>query len=77
MFNVVEWCSSRSRIAVDDTADNDYTVELADIWSEAGTEVSPFEFGASEDIPHNSVDPAADAAKKALVYAKILELLGE
>ncbi len=63
--------------AVDDTADNDYTVELADIWVEAGSDVSSFEFDASYDIPHNSVDPAADPEKKALVYAKILELLGE
>ena len=63
--------------AVDDTADNDYTVELAGIWSEAGADVSSFEFDASEDIPHNSVDPAADPAKKALVYARILEMLGE
>ena len=62
--------------AVDDTADNDYTFELAGIWSEAGADVSSFEFDASEDIPHNSVDPAADTAKKALVYAKILEMLG-
>lgn len=63
--------------AVDDTADNDYTVELAKKWSEAGAEVESFEFESSFDIPHNSIDPAADAQKKAVVYAKILELLGE
>ena len=63
--------------AVDDTADNDYTAELAQIWADANVEVSSFDFDASEDIPHNSVDPAADPAKKALVYAKILEMLDE
>lgn len=63
--------------AVDDTADNDYTVELAEIWQRSGADVSSFEFDESFDIPHNSIDPAADPAKKALVYAKILELLGE
>ena len=44
---------------------------------DAGADVEMFEFAAAEDIPHNSIDPAADAAKKALVYAKILEMLGE
>ncbi|MGW8319767.1 MAG: alpha/beta hydrolase [Candidatus Promineifilaceae bacterium] len=63
--------------AVDDTADNDYTVELAEMWRDAGVDVSFFEFDASLDIPHNSVDPAADPGKKALVYAKILEMLDE
>jgi esterase/lipase len=63
--------------AVDDTADNDYTVDLATIWAEAGADVSSFEFDASYDIPHNSVDPAADLEKKALVYAQILAMLGE
>lgn len=63
--------------AIDDTADNDYTVELARIWTEAGANVSSFEFDASYDIPHNSVDPAADPEKKALVYAEILSFLGE
>ncbi len=63
--------------AVDDTADNDYTVELAKMWAESGADVDSFEFESSFDIPHNSIDPAADAQKKALVYAKILELLGE
>ena len=63
--------------AVDDTADNDYTVDLATTWTEAGADVSWFEFDTSYDIPHNSVDPAADPEKKALVYDKILEMLGE
>ncbi len=62
---------------VDDTADNDYTTDLVGIWTEAGAEVAAFEFAAAEDIPHNSVDPAADPARKALVYAKIMAMLGE
>lgn len=63
--------------AVDDTADNDYTIELGELWARSGVDVTSFEFEASYGIPHNSVDPAADPEKKALVYAKILELLGE
>jgi len=63
--------------SVDDTADNAYAAELARIWAESGADISSYEFAASYDIPHNSVDPAADPAKKALVYEKILEMLGE
>jgi hypothetical protein len=63
--------------AVDDTADNDYTDKLAEIWRKSGADVSTFEFDASLGIPHNSIDPAADPVKKEMVYAKILELLGE
>jgi pimeloyl-ACP methyl ester carboxylesterase len=62
--------------AVDDTADNDFTVELGEIWRAAGADVSSYEFDTTNGIPHNSVDPAADPAKKALVYDKILEMLG-
>lgn len=63
--------------SVDDTADNDYTAELMGVWAEAGADISSFDFDASYDIPHNSVDPAAEPKKKSLVYAKILEMLGE
>ena len=63
--------------AIDDTADNDFAAELASIWRGSGATVTSFEFDEAAGIPHNSVDPAGDAAKKALVYAKILELLGE
>jgi esterase/lipase len=63
--------------AVDDTANNDLTAKLVDTWKEEGTDVVTYEFDESFDIPHNSIDPAADPDKKALVYAKILELLGE
>ncbi len=63
--------------ARDNTANNDSTASLVDAWRQAGAEVVTFEFEASLDVPHNSVDPAADAAKKQLVYDQILELLGE
>ena len=35
------------------------------------------EFAPELNIPHNAIDPAADPAKKAIVYARMLELLGE
>ena len=63
--------------AKDNTANNGSTAKLVELWRQAGAEVVTFEFEPSLDIPHNSVDPAADAAKKQLVYAKLLELLGE
>jgi len=62
---------------IDDTADNDYTAELAEVWRSSGATVTSFEFDEAAGIPHNSVDPAGDPALKALVYAKILEVLGE
>jgi hypothetical protein len=61
----------------DHTANNRTTASLVNLWQQAGTDVVTYEFDASLDIPHNSVDPAADPAKKQLVYDKILELLGE
>jgi pimeloyl-ACP methyl ester carboxylesterase len=63
--------------AIDDTADNDFTVELAGTWRDSGVTVTSLEFDEAAGIPHNSVDPAGDPVKKALVYAKILEVLGE
>lgn len=63
--------------AVDDTANNDLTAKLVDVWEKQGADVVTYEFDESFDIPHNSIDPGADPDKKALVYAKILELLGE
>ena len=63
--------------AKDNTANNGSTAKRVELWQQAGTEVVTFEFEPSLDIPHNSVDQAADAAKKQLVYAKLLELLGE
>ena len=63
--------------AKDNTANNGATAKLVDLWQGAGAEVVTFEFEPSLDIPHNSVDPAADAAKKQLVYEQMLRLLGE
>ena len=63
--------------AKDNTANNDTTAKLVDRWREGGSEVVTFEFEPSLDIPHNSVDPAADAAKKQIVYEQLLKLLGE
>ena len=63
--------------ARDNTANNHATAKLVDLWQQAGSEVVTFEFEPSLDIPHNSVDPAADAAKKQLVYEQLLKLLGE
>ena len=63
--------------AKDDTADNSYSAELAEIWAESGANVNQYEFEASMNIPHNSIDPATDAEIKRAVYQKILEWLGE
>jgi esterase/lipase len=63
--------------ASDDTADNRYAEKLAEIWRAAGTNVTTYEFDASLGVPHNSIDLTTDPDKKAIVYAKILELLGE
>jgi len=63
--------------ASEDTANNRSTAKLVERWRQAGTDVTAFEFGREQDIPHNSVDPAANAAKKQLVYEQMLKLLGE
>ena len=63
--------------ASDDTADNRYAEELAEIWRTSGANVTDYQFDASLGIPHNSIDLTTDPDKKAIVYAKILELLGE
>jgi hypothetical protein len=55
----------------DHTANNRTTASLINLWHQAGTDVVTYKFDASLDIPHNSVDPAADPAKKQLVYDKI------
>lgn len=52
-------------------------VDLVDRWRQVGADLVAFEFDASLDIPHNSVGPAADLAKKQLVYDRMLEPLGE
>jgi carboxylesterase len=63
--------------AKDNTANNGTTAKLVDRWREAGSDVVPFEFEPALDIPHNSVDPAADPAKKQMVYEQMLGLLRE
>lgn len=63
--------------AMDDTANNESTARVVELWRMAGADAIDYTFEAALDIPHNSVDPAADEGKKQLVYAKILELLGE
>jgi hypothetical protein len=39
--------------------------------------VVTYEFAESLDIPHTSIGPLEDPAKKQLVYDKIMELLEE
>ena len=63
--------------AKDNTANNHSTAKLVDEWRQAGADLVTYEFEPSLDIPHNSVDPAADAAKKQRVYEQMLRLLGE
>jgi carboxylesterase len=61
----------------DDTANNHPTAGLVNLWKQAGADVITYQFDASRNVPHNSVDPAADPLKKQVVYDKILEFLGE
>lgn len=56
---------------------NGATYRLAALWRGQGANVVADEFAPELDIPHNAIDPAADPAKKAIVYARMLELLGE
>lgn len=63
--------------AKDDTANNGTTAKVVRWWEAAGGDIVTYEFEPSLDIPHNSVDPAADATKKQEVYDRMLNLLGE
>lgn len=56
---------------------NGATARLAALWRACGARVEEAQFAAELDIPHNAIDPAADPRKKAIVYARMLELLGE
>ncbi len=56
---------------------NGATYRLAALWRAHGANVTADEFAPELEIPHNAIDPAADPAKKAIVYARMLELLGE
>lgn len=56
---------------------NGATTRLAELWRARGGNVIESQFEPELAIPHNAIDPAADPAKKAIVYARMLELLGE
>jgi hypothetical protein len=56
---------------------NGATYHLGALWQACGAAVEEVEFAAELAIPHNAIDPAADPEKKAIVYKRILELLGE
>ena len=56
---------------------NGATYRLAALWREHSANVIADEFAPELNIPHNAIDPAADPAKKAIVYARMLALLGE
>ena len=51
--------------------------KLIDLWHKAVADAITSEFEPALDIPHNSVDPAADPTQKQRVYDRMLELLGE
>ena len=63
--------------AVDNTTSNSAIATIVAQWQAGGTPVTSFEFPADQDMPHNSVDPAADPLKKQQVYEEMLRLLGE
>jgi carboxylesterase len=63
--------------ASDDTANNDATSQVAELWHQAGADVVQHVIAENEGVPHNSIDPAADPTTKQLVYDLILDLLGE
>ena len=62
--------------AVDNIADNTYTERLVALWKARETSVSYFQFDASQNIPHNSIDPTTDVAIRTLVYDKLFEIIG-
>ena len=58
---------------VTEMSDEKHSFKRAIKW--IGGVVSSFQFDASQNVPHNSVDPAADAAIRALIYDKIFEII--
>lgn len=56
---------------------NGATYRLATLWRARGAAVEEVEFAPELAIPHNAIDPAADPDKKAIVYARMLDLMGE
>jgi esterase/lipase len=61
----------------DSTVDNSQTEELADIWEKSGAAIVRYVFPAALGLPHNSIDVSEPGTDTDLVYAQILELLGE
>jgi len=62
--------------ANDSTIDNRQIHELVDIWEQSGAGIVTYEFDASLGMPHDVIDVTSNS-KSDLVYAKIIELLGE
>ena len=63
--------------ANDSTVDNSRTEELAGIWEKSGAAIVRYVFPAELGLPHNSIDVTEPGTDTDLVYAQILELLGE
>ena len=60
----------------DTTVDNRSTSELADLWEDSGEQITRYGFPKELGFPHNSIDPTSNDETD-IVYAKLLELLGE
>ena len=60
----------------DTTVDNRKTDELASIWDDSGAAIVRYAFPKEFGFPHNSIDPTSNPDTD-IVYAKLLELLGE
>lgn len=63
--------------AGDVQVDNAEAARLAAVWRRSGIEVSEREFERALAVPHNPIDPAADADKRDYAYGIMLALLGE
>jgi esterase/lipase len=63
--------------ANDSTVDNSHTDELVDIWETSGAAILRYVFPAVLGLPHDSIDVSEPGTDTDLVYAQILELLGE
>ncbi|MEA3441669.1 MAG: alpha/beta fold hydrolase [Chloroflexota bacterium] len=61
----------------DTTVDNRHAEELAAIWENWGVVIIRYEFPKALGFPHNSIDVSEPDTDTDVVYAKILELLGE
>lgn len=61
--------------AGDVQVDNAETERLAGLWRDKGAAVIFREFEPALAVPHNPIDPTAEAGKRALVYGELLALL--